>query len=89
MVQTLHLMNSPELHKKVTSDDSRAAKLAAGKQSPREIVETLYLSAYARFPTAEEASATTALYDGNADRRLATEDLLWALLNTPEFVFKD
>ena len=22
-------------------------------------------------------------------RRQATEDLLWALLNTPEFVFKD
>jgi len=24
-----------------------------------------------------------------ADRRKATEDLMWALLNTPEFVFND
>ena len=35
VVQALHLMNAPELHKKVTSDAGRAARLAGGKESPR------------------------------------------------------
>jgi hypothetical protein len=89
MVQALHLMNAPQLHQKVTSDKGRAATLAASKLSPREIVEELYLLAYSRLPTAAEAAATTALYSDEANRRQTTEDLLWALLNTPEFVFKD
>jgi hypothetical protein len=29
------------------------------------------------------------LADEGVGRRQATEDLMWALLNTPEFIFKD
>ena len=50
VVQALHLMNAPDLHKKVTSDAGRAARLASGKESPRAIVEELYLLTYARLP---------------------------------------
>ena len=77
VVQALHLMNSPELHKKVTSDAGRAARLASGKESPRAIVEELYLLAYTRFPTEEESAVGMSLFEGpKADRRLAVEDLL-------------
>jgi hypothetical protein len=90
VVQVLHLMNSPELHRKVTSDSGRAARLAAGELCPREIVEELYLLVYSRPPTEEELKTAEALFGPDAaDRRLATEDLMWALLNTPEFLFKD
>ena len=90
VVQALHLMNSAELHKKVTSDAGRAARLSKGKQSPRAIVEELYLLTYNRFPTEEESSVGISLFEGpRADRRMAVEDLLWALLNSAEFVFKD
>jgi hypothetical protein len=89
MVQALHLMNAPHLHEKVVGDKGRAALLAASGASPREIVEELYLLVYSRLPTSAELAATTALYARPADRRRTTEDLLWALLNTPEFVFKD
>jgi hypothetical protein len=38
----------------------------------------------------EERSVAEALFaDLKSDRRGAVEDLLWALLNSPEFVFKD
>ena len=47
VVQALHLMNAPDLHKKVTSDAGRAARLAKGKEPPRAIVEELYLLVYA------------------------------------------
>ncbi len=90
VVQALHLMNAPDLQKKLTSDEGRVARLAKSKQSPGEIVEELYLIAYGRLPTPDEQRFGLSLFaDGKADRRAAIEDLLWALLNTPEFVFKN
>jgi hypothetical protein len=90
VVQALHLMNSPNLHRKVTSDAGRCAELAKGAKTPREIVEELYLLAYCRSPREAERAAAVKRFDKpGADRRRATEDLLWALINTPEFVFND
>jgi hypothetical protein len=88
VVQALHLMNAPLLHAKVTGDTGRAAQLAASSKKPREIVEELYLLVYNRVPADEDVRAAVRLYE-TTSRRQATEDLLWALLNTPEFVFKD
>jgi Protein of unknown function (DUF1553)/Protein of unknown function (DUF1549) len=88
VVQALHLMNSPKLHAKVTSDDGRAAALAASKKATAEIVEELYLLVYCRYPDDEERKNALRRFEG-APRRQAIEDLLWALLNTPELVFKD
>ncbi len=90
VVQALHLMNSPALAEKLSADQGRVARLAASGAQPAEIVEELYLACYCRRPTADELAATTQLFaaDGS-NRRAATEDLLWALLNTPEFIFKD
>lgn len=90
VVQALHLMNSEKLAAKITSDKGRAATLAASKKSPAEIVEELYLLVYSRFPTAVETKNATAIFaKKGASRRTATEDLLWAMMNTPEFVFAD
>lgn len=90
VVQVLHLMNSTNLHGKLAGDDGLPARIAATDAEPSQIVEELYLSAYSRFPTEEELKIGVGLYENeNSNRRLATEDLLWALLNTPEFVFKD
>jgi hypothetical protein len=89
IVQALHMMNAPELHKKISHDDGRAAKLAASDKPPHEIVDELYLLIYGRFPTGEERQAVTAVFESGADRRAASEDLMWALMNTPEFIFKD
>jgi Protein of unknown function (DUF1553)/Protein of unknown function (DUF1549) len=90
VVQALHLMNSPEVHKKLSSNDGRVAALAKGEKAPRAIVDELYLLAYSRHPTEEERSVCEALLqDPKSDRRRAVEDVLWALLNSAEFVFKD
>lgn len=90
IVQALHLMNSERLSRKITSDKGRVAKLAASDKPPAEIIEELYLRIYSRRPTTEEHELCLKLFDKpDADRRLVIEDLTWALLNTPEFVFKD
>ena len=90
VVQALHLMNAPSLHEKITADDGRAARLAASDLGPEEIAMELYLLAYSRFPSTDEMAVTRRWFaaDGRS-RRQATEDLLWALLNSAEFVFKN
>jgi hypothetical protein len=87
VVQSLHLMNSLSLQSKLSSDSGRAAKLAAGDWPPARIVEELYLVTLARRPTPTEVERATAAFNAkDATRRTATEDLLWAVLNSPEFL---
>ncbi len=90
VTQTLHLMNAPAIHAKATSDTGLPARLAASDKTPDEIVEEVYLAVYSRYPVEEERAIGRRLFEEEgANRRQATEDLLWALLNTPEFIFKD
>lgn len=92
VVQALHLMNAPDLHVKVTSDDGFAAKLAASEKSAGELAEALYLRVYSRYPVEAERALVSEVVSSASDakaRREAIEDLLWALLNTPEFLFKN
>jgi uncharacterized protein DUF1549/uncharacterized protein DUF1553 len=90
VVQALHLMNAENLERKLTADDGRAAHLAAGDTSNGDIVQELYLLTYARLPNDEELTAAThVLEEAGAKRRTGVEDLMWALINTPEFVFKN
>lgn len=88
VVQALHLMNSPALHAKVTSDKGRAAELAGSKRSPDEVIEEIYLSLYARRPDDRERTVCRKMFT-DLPRRQAVEDLMWTLINTPEFVMKD
>ena len=90
VVQVLHLMNSPALHDKITSEEGRAARLARGTAPPREIVDELYLLAYSRLPADDERAAAVSVFEGpKASRRQGVEDVLWALMNSAEFLFKD
>jgi hypothetical protein len=89
IVQALHLMNAPDLHKKVSYEHGTAAKLAASDKPAEAVVEELYLLLYSRLPTSAESTEVSATFAAMPDRRQATEDLMWALMNTPEFMFKD
>jgi hypothetical protein len=90
VTQTLHLMNAPLLHSRVTADTGRAAKLAASDLAPEKVVEEIYLLVYSRLPDEAELEIGRELFaEKDISRRQASEDLLWALLNTPEFMFKD
>ena len=90
MVQALHLMNASHLQSKLTSDTGRVARLAASDMSLEQVVEELYLTCYSRRPTPEEMKA---LLDSTAQpnpaRRQWIEDVLWSLINSPEFFYED
>ncbi len=86
IAQALHLMNSPEMAAKVTARTGTARKLADGDRKPVAIVDELFLAAFSRRPTAaERAKLLEAFADG--DRRAAVEDVLWAVLNSKEFLY--
>jgi hypothetical protein len=88
LVQALHMMNSRDLQDKIGSDEGRVRKLADSKMTPEEIVIELYMLAYSRNPASEELKIATSVFDAkDTTRRTAAEDVLWALLNSAEFVF--
>ena len=87
--QILHLMNSPELNTKLSLDSARTAKLAESDLANEEIVKDAFLRVYCRLPTADEIKIASKSLIGSDQRRKAVEDLFWALLNTPEFLFID
>jgi hypothetical protein len=89
VTQALHLMNSKTIQGKVTSDEGIANQLAKSERSPDQIVEELYLLCYGRLPDAAERDIGAGVFARpETSRRQSTEDLLWALLNTPEFFFQ-
>jgi len=85
VVQSLHLMNSKDLQAKLSNAKGRAHRLAASSKSTQEIVTELYLATLSRFPTADELELACEAFKDN--REAGCEDVLWALLNSAEFVF--
>ncbi len=99
LAQALHLLNAKDIQEKLTSDSGAAAKLAADPRSADDKLRELYLTAYARPPEAGELSLAKAHIDkmrkdaegkpldAAKARRQGYEDILWAVLNTKEFLF--
>ncbi len=88
VVQSLHLMNAQNLQGKLAHPESRVRRLAEGKLPPAEVVTELYLTTLGRPPAPDELKVAVATFAApDATRQTATEDVFWALLNSPEFVF--
>lgn len=86
--QRLHMLNSSHVLKKI-ENGPKLAYLMNGYSNPRQIVSGLYLMILSRFPTEEElliiggySQATT------VKKRETLVDLAWALLNSPEFLYR-
>jgi hypothetical protein len=87
--QVLHLLNSPEIHAKLTHERGNVAKWVRAKKSDAELIDEIYLTFYSRLPDeAERKTALQYLQRHAGQRRQAAEDLAWTLMNTLEFVFK-
>jgi hypothetical protein len=88
LAQALHLLNSEEVQGKLARGNGRAEVMAKDPRPDAEKVEELFMWAYARKPTPEQAQAAQAIIDKHKDnKKRAYEDILWALLNTKEFAF--
>jgi len=90
VTQSLHLMNDRDIDSRIRNDKGRAARLAASDLSAQSVVEELYLAAFSRLPTSDESTyAATLINSAGAERRGVIEDLLWAMINSPEFTIQN
>jgi len=90
LTQTLHLLNSSELQQKLGSGGGRATRWAADGRPDAEKVEELYRTALTRPPSADEREVCLAhLARRRAEKKpkQGYEDLIWAVINSKEFLF--
>ncbi len=88
LAQSLHLLNSKEIHDMLTADAGRAASFAKETERPVEKrVEDLYYWVYSRAPTGDETKVALTHLEKTEKPREAFEDIIWALVNTKEFLF--
>lgn len=86
--QRLHLLNSSHIQRKL-EDSPLVRNLARPGRTPREIVQGLYLAILSRYPTETEMQTVAGYFRASAGRpREAALDLAWALLNSPEFLYR-
>jgi hypothetical protein len=84
LAQALHMFNSQEMQVKVAGP--RAAEMTKDKRPPAERLADLYWVALSRAPTEGELETLTK-YIEKKGGQTAYEDVIWALLNTKEFLF--
>ncbi len=89
MAQALHIANGDTVNEKLKAKGNQIEKALAAKIPPAQIVEDAYLSGLSRFPTESEKSKIMGILNGcgDADLRMAIEDVYWAILSSREFLF--
>jgi hypothetical protein len=99
LTQSLHLINAPEIKGKLANAAGRAESLAKDPRPHDQKIRELYLTAFSREPRPEELqTAVEYLAEQRSDAEgkpldpaKATaenyQDLIWALMNTKEFLF--
>jgi Protein of unknown function (DUF1553)/Protein of unknown function (DUF1549) len=99
LAQSLHLINAGDVKAKLSQSNGRAERLSKDSRPAAEKVCELYRVAFAREPRADElqiaveylaelrTDAAGKPLDAAQSDRLNLQDLIWALINTKEFLF--
>ena len=98
IAQALHVINGDTLNKKLSAPDGYVTLFLKLGLSDRKILDHMFLSAYSRYPKAEEAAQITGMLSKaregkltrevqNDRRQQALEDMMWSLLTSKEFLF--
>jgi hypothetical protein len=84
--QALHLLNGDVANERIRQGNVVGGMLDAGGK-PEAIIDSLFVRCIGRLPTPEERTELCRTVEAAADKKLALEDIFWALLNSPEFLF--
>jgi hypothetical protein len=85
VVQALELLNGPELHGMIYSNPLFGS--GAGKQDPGRLVDRLYRAALSRPATTPEKNAGRVMLQAAESPEQGMQDVLWALVCSPEFQY--
>jgi hypothetical protein len=86
--QSFELIGGRRIDGKLREPENRIGRLLAAGKTNGEIVTELYLASLNRYPRILELRDAKGYVAGKKDRRRALEDVLWALLNTKEFLMR-
>lgn len=84
--QALHLINGDSVNQKIAEGGLVKGLVDSGK-TPEAIVDQLYLACLSRVPTDAERAKLHEVLSVSEDKPAVLNDLLWALLNSKEFMF--
>jgi hypothetical protein len=88
LAQALHLLNSQEVQNMLARGLGRADTFVKNKRSDEDNVKEMFQWVFSRQPTANDLRVALAHIEKHAaNKKMAYEDILWALINTKEFVF--
>ncbi len=86
--QRLHLLNSSHIKRKIEQGSKLKSIMRSGRD-PKAAVTRLYLAILSRFPTQDELNVVQAYStSGTARGREVAVDVAWALINSPEFLYR-
>ena len=88
--QSLHLMNAGDIKAKLATANGRSERLSKSDKPLEERIQELYHVAFSREPSVQEMSfAMEYLATPKAETvsKERFQDLIWALINTKEFLF--
>ena len=85
--QTLNMVNGPTIGDAIAHPQGIIAKTIAAGATNEQLITTVYLSILARKPSAEEMTRMAEYFGKIATQKEAAEDLAWALINSPGFLF--
>jgi hypothetical protein len=84
--QALYLFNDEKLQAKLSDPKGRVAELLKNVSDDRRAIEELFLATVARPPTVEETDRFVNHVATSPSRAAGLEDVVWALLNSDEFI---
>jgi hypothetical protein len=85
--QALNLMNGETISTAIADPGGRATALVQKQPDDAKLVEEIYLSVMSRFPTQVESQTAVKHIKSSGSRLEGAQDLMWALLNSPAFLF--
>jgi hypothetical protein len=87
IAQAMHLLNGDFLNKKIADANGRIEKATKAGRSTKELIEEMYLVTLSRAPRGEEVVKANEWIESAKVPKEGLQDLLWALLNSREFLF--
>jgi hypothetical protein len=85
--QWMHMLNSTQVQRKLETGPKLQALLTSTGKAEK-VLDQLYLTILSRRPTADERRVMGAYFQKAKVKKEAAVDMAWALINSPEFLYR-
>lgn len=89
VAQQMYLLNSSELYRRIQSSDILRRISVSVRGDRKEAIRRIYILLLSRYPTEEEIKTGEAYFQKEGiSFKTAIEDIVWAIINSKEFLYK-